>query len=229
MALEDLRYEYEERANDIFEMLSLASELDATIENSNELTSLDKMTSWQNRINIIKSSVHMMLYNQVESTARGCIESVYDHLSDNNVLYSSLKEKFQVSILHRIVSDNENGQSLYKKIGNDISKKIIKASMNIRKEFNGNISKPVIYRITQAYGITVADSPECRNGIDLDLLKDIRNDLAHGNTSFSKKGQLDTLEEVSQRAQRIDTYLRLLISSTEEYIATSGYLSVQHA
>lgn len=39
MALEDLRYEYEERANDIFEMLSLASELDATIENSNELTS----------------------------------------------------------------------------------------------------------------------------------------------------------------------------------------------
>lgn len=229
MGLDDLRDEYDDRANDIFEMISLASELYDKMEDEDNSLSPDILSSLQNKVNIIKSSIHMMLYNQVENTARGCIESVYDHLHDNQIMYSSLKEKFQINILHRIISDNETGQKLYQKIGNDISKKIIKASMNIRKEFNGNISKSVIYKVTQAYGIIVANSPECRNGIDLDLLKDIRNDLAHGNTSFSKKGQLDTLKEVSERAQRIDTYLRLLISATEDYIASSGYLSVQHA
>ncbi|ECG8260397.1 hypothetical protein FO131_19690 [Salmonella bongori] len=229
MGLDDLRDEYDDRANDIFEMISLASELYDKMEDEDNPLSPDTLSSLQNKVNIIKSSIHMMLYNQVENTARGCIESVYDHLHDNQIMYSSLKEKFQINILHRIISDNDTGQKLYQKIGNDISKKIIKASMNIRKEFNGNISKTVIYKVTQAYGIIVADSPECRNGIDLDLLKDIRNDLAHGNTSFSKKGQLDTLEAVSERAQRIDTYLRLLISATEDYIASSGYLSVQHA
>ncbi|ELH8607295.1 hypothetical protein Q8V93_000964 [Enterobacter asburiae] len=229
MSLIDLRDEYEERARDIVELLSLASTLEAQAQQLDQETHQDEITSNILKINILKSSVHMMLYNQVENTARGCIESIYDHLQDNDVNYASLREKLQVNILHRIISDNETGKSLYQKIGSDISKKIISASLNIRKEFNGNVCKPVLHKITQAYGITIANSPECRNGTDLDLLKDIRNDLAHGSTSFSKKGQIDPLEEVKARADRIDLYLRLLINSTEDYIASSGYLSPQHA
>uniref|UniRef100_UPI00352B548B MAE_28990/MAE_18760 family HEPN-like nuclease n=1 Tax=Klebsiella quasipneumoniae TaxID=1463165 RepID=UPI00352B548B len=229
MSLIDLRDEYEERASDIGEIISLALAISEQSESLDQNTQQSLASCLETRVNILKSSLHMMLYNQVENTARGCIESIYDHLQDSEVSYSSLKDKFQISILHRIISDNETGKSLYQKIGSDISKKIISASMNIRKEFNGNVCKPVLHKITQAYGIQIATSPECRNGADLDLLKDIRNDLAHGSTSFSRKGQLDPLREVISRAQRIDIYLRLLISSTEEYIATSGYLSAQHA
>lgn len=229
MSLVDLRDEYEERARDINELLSLASSLDGQAQQLDQHEQSDEIESITLRVNVLKSSIHMMLYNQVENTARGCIESIYDHLQDNNVSYSSLRERFQVNILHRIISDNETGKSLYQKIGSDISKKIISASLNIRKEFNGNVCKPVLHKITQAYGINVANSPECRNGVDLDLLKDIRNELAHGSTSFSRKGQLDPLEEVKMRSDRIDLYLRLLITSTEEYIASNGYLSPQHA
>lgn len=229
MSLVDLREEYEERASDISEIISLASNIYEECATLDLNTQQDLISCLETRVNILKSSLHMMLYNQVENTARGCIESIYDHLQDSDVNYSSLKEKFQISILHRIISDNETGKSLYHKIGNDISKKIISASMNIRKEFNGNVCKPVLHKITQAYGIQIATSPECRNGADLDLLKDIRNELAHGSTSFSKKGQIDPLGEVISRAHRVDIYLRLLINATEEYIATSGYLSAQHA
>lgn len=229
MSLVDLRDEYEERARDINELLSLASSLDGQAQQLDQHEQSDEIESITLKVNVLKSSIHMMLYNQVENTARGCIESIYDHLQDNNVSYSSLRERFQVNILHRIISDNETGKSLYQKIGSDISKKIISASLNIRKEFNGNVCKPVLHKITQAYGINVANSPECRNGVDLDLLKDIRNELAHGSTSFSRKGQLDPLEEVKMRSDRIDLYLRLLITSTEEYIASNGYLSPQHA
>ncbi|XQK39729.1 MAE_28990/MAE_18760 family HEPN-like nuclease [Escherichia coli] len=190
MSLIDLRDEYEERARDIMELLSLASSIEIHTQQLDPQAHQDEIESNILRVNILKSSVHMMLYNQVENTARGCIESIYDHLQDNDVNYASLREKLQVNILHRIVSDNETGQSLYKKIGTDISKRIISASLNIRKEFNGNVCKPVLHKITQAYGITIANSPECRNGIDLDLLKDIRNELAHGSTSFSKRGKL---------------------------------------
>ncbi|MCK3323185.1 MAE_28990/MAE_18760 family HEPN-like nuclease [Escherichia coli] len=228
MSLIDLRDEYEERARDIMELLSLASSLEAQTQQLDQQTHKDEIESNTLRVNILKSSVHMMLYNQVENTARGCIESIYDHLQDNEVNYASLKEKFQVNILHRIISDNESGKSLYQKIGSDISKRIISASLNIRKEFNGNVCKSVLHKITQAYGITVANSPECRNGVDLDLLKDIRNELAHGSTSFSKKGQIAPLEEVKSRSERIDLYLRLLINSTENYITSNGYLSPQH-
>jgi hypothetical protein len=229
MALLDLIEEFDERANDISEMVELSNKLDEEINSLDAVVDSDKISSINIQVNIIKSTIHMMLYNQIENTARGCIEAIYDHLHDSGIAYSSLREKFQISILHRIVSDNETGKSLYQKIGGDVSKKIIKASLNIRKEFNGNICKPVIHKITQAYGITVADSPECRNGTDLDIIKEIRNELAHGSKSFSKKGQIDPLEEVSKRAHRIDIYLRLLITSTEDYITSCGYLSNQHA
>lgn len=229
MSMTDLRDEYEEREQDIGEMLYLARTLYKKNEELDKTTEQEIYQRTIQQINIIKSSLHMIMYNQVENTARGCIESIYDHLKDANVSYASLKEKIQVKILHRIISDNDTGVSLHKKIGCDISSKIIVASLNIRKEFNGNVSKDILSKITKAYGINLVNSPECHNGVDLDLLKDIRNELAHGSTSFSKKGQLISLEEVEKRAQRIDIYLKLLISSTEDYIATSSYLAEQHA
>ncbi|WP_329799367.1 MAE_28990/MAE_18760 family HEPN-like nuclease, partial [Escherichia coli] len=112
MSLIDLRDEYEERARDIMELLSLASSIEIHTQQLDPQAHQDEIESNILRVNILKSSVHMMLYNQVENTARGCIESIYDHLQDNEVNYASLREKLQVNILHRIVSDNETGQSL---------------------------------------------------------------------------------------------------------------------
>ena len=139
MSLIDLRDEYEERASDIGEIISLALAISEQSESLDQNTQQSLASCLETRVNILKSSLHMMLYNQVENTARGCIESIYDHLQDSEVSYSSLKDKFQISILHRIISDNETGKSLYQKIGSDISKKIISASMNIREGANKQV------------------------------------------------------------------------------------------
>ncbi|HDS9031886.1 TPA: hypothetical protein QH776_004731, partial [Escherichia coli] len=85
MSLIDLRDEYEERARDIMELLSLASSIEIQTQQLDPQAHQDEIESNILRVNILKSSVHMMLYNQVENTARGCIESIYDHLQDNEV------------------------------------------------------------------------------------------------------------------------------------------------
>lgn len=69
----------------------LASSLEAQTQQLDQQTHKDEIESNTLRVNILKSSVHMMLYNQVENTARGCIESIYDHLQDNEVNYASLR------------------------------------------------------------------------------------------------------------------------------------------
>ncbi|MCP5939910.1 MAE_28990/MAE_18760 family HEPN-like nuclease, partial [Klebsiella pneumoniae] len=86
------------------EIISLALAISEQSESLNQNTQQSLVSCLETRVNILKSSLHMMLYNQVENTARGCIESIYDHLQDSEVSYSSLKDKFQISILHRIIS-----------------------------------------------------------------------------------------------------------------------------
>ena len=87
MSLIDLRDEYEERARDIMELLfSCIIYRDSYSAVRSHQAHQDEIESNILRVNILKSSVHMMLYNQVENTARGCIESIYDHLQDNEEL-----------------------------------------------------------------------------------------------------------------------------------------------
>lgn len=229
MSLVNLREEFRDREEDMDEIISIMSEINIKKEALNYATSLAEFNILDRRVNILKSSLHLIAYNQVENVARGCIESIYDHIKDNGVTYGVLKEKIQIKILHRCVKDNENGNILFRKIGRDISDKIIQASLNVRKEFNGNVSKDIINKIANAYGINIINAPECRNGIDLDTLKDIRNELAHGSIGFSRKGQNDSVDEVIRRVKHINQYLLLLIGCTEEYITQNGYLSAQYA
>lgn len=229
MSLNNVRDEYTERQIDIQEIISLVESLEFQRTNPASNSTEEDINSIERKIDILKSTLHLMSYNLVENTARGCIEGIYDHINDNNINYGALKEKIQVKILHRCIMDNENGEMLFRKVGGEISNRIIQASLNLRKEFNGNVSKEIISKISKAYEIPITNAPECRNGIDLDTLKDIRNDLAHGSFSFSKKGRIDSIQEVIRRIEYINQFILLLITCTEEYITMNGYLSIRHA
>ncbi|HBQ5896814.1 TPA: hypothetical protein L7619_003640, partial [Klebsiella variicola subsp. variicola] len=71
MSLIDLRDEYEERASDIGEIISLALAISEQSESLDQNTQQSLASCLETRVNILKSSLHMMLYNQVENTARG--------------------------------------------------------------------------------------------------------------------------------------------------------------
>ncbi|WP_273804302.1 MAE_28990/MAE_18760 family HEPN-like nuclease [Providencia rettgeri] len=232
MALSDLRDDFNERIDDINETIAMAEELEASYiqMKNNSLSIEDDLLSFTRKIDILKSTLHMLSYNLVECTTRGCIEAIYDHMKDSNICYNDLKLELQKKTLNRIVIDYPNDiERLHRRIGNNISQKLIEVSFNVRKEFNGNITKSTIGDIKKRYGIIMNDAPECRNGVDLDTLKDIRNDLAHGNTAFSKKGAIDTVNDVISRVKNINDFMLLFILATEEYLANQGYLSSQYA
>ncbi|KAA8997653.1 hypothetical protein FJU30_17955 [Affinibrenneria salicis] len=232
MQLSDLREDFDERVHDIDEVISLIEMLGIAFSKmKREDTSIEEdVLSLQRKIDILKSTLHMLSYNLVECVTRGCIEAIYDHMHDNNVGYHDLIANLQKKTLNRIVIDYSNKiERLHMKIGGDILKKVISASFNVRKEFNGNITKSTIGDIKKRYGITIPDAPECRNGVDLDTLKDIRNDLAHGNTEFSKQGAKDPVNDVLARVKNVNEYMKLLITATEDYLINQGYLNSQCA
>lgn len=179
----------------------------------------DKLT------NTLCSALFLLTYNQIESTMRGCLESLYDHFSDENVSYRTLKADIQKEILNGIVKNYENGEKLHDSVGSELELKSPSISLNIRKVFNGNIDTSKVLDIKKTYGINITQNPAHRNGCDISAFKTARNDLAHGNKSFSKLGAENSLPEVINMSERVALYLDTLIDAFNEYINNKDYYS----
>jgi len=176
-------------------------------------------------VDVLKSVIYMMSYNQLESTARSCLENVYDHLEDNQVGYDQLQPNIQKEILTAVIKNHDNGKKIHHIIGSNLNKKIPKASLKIKKVFNGNVSRDTFQKINEDYGLRVMPSAENRDGIDLDTLKDARNDLAHGNKSFSEFGAGDSTHQFIELSTRVSAYISSAITAFDDYIDQESYLA----
>lgn len=214
--------EFQDRQDDIDILVSLVNALKEgkklkIFDESDEVMSEIQLD--EELINILKSVLYVMCYNQVESTVRGCIETVYDHFEDTCTGYDKLKVSIQKELLHGVLKTYETGDSLHKKVGSELELMLPKASIQIRKRFNGNVSKKTMSELTRIYGISITADPK-----DLNRLKEARNELAHGNISFSKYGRKDTVSDCVLISSRISLYLSTMISCFDEYIANKYYL-----
>jgi hypothetical protein len=201
---------------ELTEFLATSNDIRTMDSSGNELAIDDKL------IDILKSVIHMMSYNQVESTLRGCVEEVYDHLADNEVGYDKLQNCMQKEILSAVVKNNDN---IYDLVGSDLNLKIPKASLQIKKVFNGNVSKKTFNDINDHYGLRVQANSENKDGVGLGVIKHARNELAHGNMSFSKHGRKASLEEFLEISKSVSSYMQSTITAFDDYIEDEKYLA----
>lgn len=226
-----VREEFDKKQEDIDIIIELTKFLEKgnllEISNSNaqEQGYTDKLPFDDQLINVLKSVIYIMSYNQLEATARSCLESVYDHLDDNEIGYEKLKPCIQKEILTAVIKNHENGNAIHKCIGSDLEKKIPRASLNIKKVFNGNVCKDTFIKINKDYDLRVTPSRENRDGEDLDTLKNARNDLAHGNKSFSEYGATYSTNDFIESSKRVSAYISSAITAFDEYIEEEKYLS----
>lgn len=173
-------------------------------------------------INILKSVIHLMNYNQVESTLTSGIELLYDRFADNCVGYSQLRAPIQKKILSTV---HKNSENIYNAVTNDINLNIPKASLKIKKLFNGNITKDTFSEMRRDYGIRVQGGRYGGNAEDLEILRDTRNDLAHGNKSFSSHGRGDSLAEFLRISNNTSLFMASTVITFDDYINNDKYLA----
>ena len=223
-----IQEEFSLRQEDIDLIIELTEKLSKgnhiEIKNSND-ESVDELDYTEKTINVLKSVVYLLAYNQTESTMRGCLEQVYDDIADNEVSYDELKSDIQTAILKGLLKKFDSGVTLKRSVQNQLSMNSPQASLEIRKVFNGNVEAQTIYDIRDTYSIPIHPRAEDRNGTDITALKKARNDLAHGNISFSEFGAEKPLQEVKDTIVRTSSYLESVIQGFDQYIADSGYKS----
>jgi hypothetical protein len=225
-----IQEEFDARQSDLDALIALTTLIDKgkilsiKAENGNEP---DTLVVNEQLIDVLKSVIHIVTYNQVESTVRGCIEAVYDNLDDNNIGYDMLRKDIQKEILSGILKGYESGNTLHGKVGSELNLKTPRVSLNLKKVFSGNVSRDTFTYLKDSYGLKVNAPREARDGQDLGGLKNARNDLAHGNISFSKFGAKDSLIEFIAISGRTSCYLQSAIMSFEDYIENKQYLDAE--
>jgi len=222
-----IQEEFNKRQEDIETIIDLVEALvcGTTLDILSEEGDIKQFDYNERLINSLVSVISLITYNQIESTMRGGIEALYDDIADNNISYEELRETIQKEVLSGILRKYESGRNLHTAIQNKLSLKIPGLSLNIKKVFNGNIDSEKVYKVRDTYGLNLTTRPTDRNGVDITDFKDARNDLAHGNISFSEFGSSHPHNEIIDKSRRVSGYLKSVITAFDNCIEEKNYRS----
>jgi len=107
----------------------------------------------------------------------------------------------------------------------NISTDIVSKCFDSEKLISGNLDAKEIRKIAKSYGFSYETNARItKDGNKLLTVKNKRNDLAHGISSFCDCGKDYTIEELLKIKQEIIFYLKEILQNIEQYINTESYL-----
>lgn len=169
---------------------------------------------------IIKSSLLIMLYNNIEATVYAAFEKI--HATANAIEYEDL------SISTKKICTNyhfNNPKYAFENIEKILSKSL---SLPLLEEygkrinlFSGNLDEKKINAIAKVYGIPITKPSGTKNML---VVKQKRNKLAHGEESFLASCRGYTSKDLSQIKESCEDFLSRFIINVELYLNKRMYL-----
>lgn len=174
----------------------------------------------------LKANVFLLLYNLIESTMRNAVEAIFDEFQSKGISFDKIKPEIKVTILQNLQTcfKSLSAKNIHSKIS-QISIDIITATFERERIFSGNVDAKVIRETAEKYGFShLTDCSKTKDGQNLLVVKDNRNDLAHGIKSFEEVGRNKTIEELLEIKEEVVEYLRQILKNIEGYLDKKEYL-----
>ncbi len=181
---------------------------------------------------IAKSSFILMLYNCIESTVVNSLNAIISAIKEDACRYSELVDPLQMAFLasydYQLMeceSKDERSKLLKKQAdlitgvsGIDVDIKSLCGSSS-QGNFSGSLDCRVIRHIFERLGINVS-SLVCD---EMKTIKDQRNKLAHGETSFQETGREFTIQYLKSSMDSVFSYFDSLIQLLDDYLRNKDY------
>ena len=177
---------------------------------------------------IMKANFLLMLYNLIESTITNGFLELYKAINDEGAAYKSIIHELQLLWAEYEVSQIYSPTTLrktYVKRMQEVAdivaneRKISMEDSNLDAE--GNLDARKIKNICDHHGIRYTLSA---NGDCLYIIKTKRNNLSHGDLSFSECGRDFTIEDLCQMMNETFTFLSDILKGMKEYEVKKKYL-----
>lgn len=183
------------------------------------------------KIDTLRSTAYLLLYNLIESTIYNTITSIFDEIKDSGLKYSDVIDDVQKYWLNNIYKHNDNKRKetiieTIISISNMISSDIIElASYEIN--YGGSLDAKKIFATAKSMKIDISNVhtiyEETKHGVSLVDVKKKRNWLAHGEKSFIEVGSSSTYLQLVESKEYVCEFLNEFINSVELYLNEKKY------
>lgn len=170
---------------------------------------------------IMKANGFLLLYNLIEATIRNSISAILNSISTDKLTFKLLSDNLKKLWINQEIN-NIKDISKFKEKVSELSEKILNDSLlEFSQEcinISGNIDAPKIRDIAKKFGYL-----EPKDGRGLQTIKDKRNQLAHGEFTFSDIGKNYTSNDLIEYKSEVVSFIEGVLNNVEVYINTKGY------
>jgi len=179
--------------------------------------------------NILKANLFLLLYNLVESSFKKSLESICIQITNDRITYTNVIPEIRKIWISKQYKNFENAciipremqksEFIMNKIDN-IAQDII--NIEFDNELSGNVTTSQIQKLTTQYGLQ-SDEISNREATSLYVIKNKRNDLAHGDETFSRCGASYTMQELKEIKNSSIDYMSFILSHIKTYLDNKRY------
>ena len=223
--MNNARLEYNKRLREIelyFDTLRLLDKGTCTIKCVDILGNEETKNVDTELSTILKANGFLLLYNLIEATIRNSIDAVINSIHASTVTFRNLSNNLK-KIWIKQESKSITGEKNHEKVM-VIAKAILDNEiLTFERDcinISGNIDAQKIREILKQFG-----GNEISNGRDLKTIKDKRNNLAHGEFTFSEIGRNYTVRELIDYKDETKDYLSNVLDEIQDYIGNQKYLT----
>lgn len=207
---------------------------------SDNATSAYSTIEQANLLRTFRASAFLLLYNLMESTVTNAIQAIFDELEIQGVSFDDCSEQVRIVILGNL-KDHKT-----KEIAasfNSIATDIVRKTFRREDVVSGNVDARKIRDLAADYGFEHPRVPLVRHqatlrgyvsllpagetlagdGSKLLDVKNRRNKLAHGSSSFGEIGRDYTHSDMVRIKCEVVAYLDAMIFNVSDYIASQRY------
>ncbi|SCW41273.1 MAE_28990/MAE_18760 family HEPN-like nuclease [Mucilaginibacter sp. NFR10] len=176
---------------------------------------------------ILKANAFLLLYNLIESSLKKSIQEIYNSLNKENAKYVSVTDEIKkrwIEVNYKNFKSQPYVAEKILEIINTINEDVINMDFNASKTISGNVDSRKIKEFSTIYGFSSKTHHTTNDGNKLYVVKNKRNDLAHGTISFSDCGKEYTIEDITEIKKQVVSYMRGILKNVSKFLDEKKYL-----
>lgn len=184
--------------------------------------SLGKTTRAQERrLLTLRAGTFLVLYNLVEATTRGAVQAIHDQITTEQVPFGILTIGLRTEVVRWF---KQGANPAVNHTMDNLPSRFVAIALDQEIRFSGNVDARYIRKLGSCYGFSCETGGKGRGGTDLVIIKDKRNNLAHGLQTFEEVGRDYTARDLRELARRSLSFMDEILKNISAYLEERRYL-----
>ena len=167
----------------------------------------------------LKAQFLIVLYNIIESTICDCLNSIYDSIADEELTFADISDEMRLMWKNSL---KRSSKSEFQKSDMELMDRPIRFE-SLAINISGSLDMRKIIEVFSKHGCQLDVTNREKYANSFLIVKNKRNNLAHGNISFSDCGSYYMVSDLQKFKEDILSGMQEIVNQANEYISNRKY------